>query len=311
MKSLPKIKHASFQRRGSKMKKLKYWGVPAVIVLLIGSAFWWGISKVDDRKDPLNKSDAFVFKDNGILYWFDLTSRKGKVEGTFYQQKIIEEIGKVPILEEKKFPLIGETTETGYEFMIKNSEEIMKFDAWFSGKDLLVQKKGEKDSKLFVAMDHKELGKNVKAIQQVLQMAIYHSEEKEKNRLRKFFADLKSVYGYLYSSENESFQLLIKIDEALLQGELSGSLLMMADTGDINKPYEETRYVLNGITDGLMVELFTNVDGKETRLTGSFHNGATSFDLSFWKTNQKLSFHAVTEEEFIQSYEGFKTNAHK
>jgi hypothetical protein len=293
------------------MKKLKYWGVPAVIVLLIASTIWWGISKVDDRKDPLNKPDAFVYSDNGILSWFDLTSQKGKVEGTFFQQKIIEEIGKVPILEEKKFPLIGETTESGYEFRIKNAEEIMRFDAWFSGEDLLVQRQGEKDNKLFVAMDHKELDKNVKAIQQVLQMAIYHFEEKEKNRLRKFFSDLKSVYGFLYSTENDSFQLFIKIDEALLQGELSGSLLMMADTGDINKPYEETRYVLNGITDGLMVELFTNVDGKETKMTGNFHNGATSFDLSFWNTNQKLSFHAVTDEEFIQSYEAFKSKANK
>jgi hypothetical protein len=109
------------------------------------------------------------------------------VEGTFYQQIFTEEIGKVPILEEKKFPLIGETTESGYEFRIKNAEKIMKFDAWFSGEDLLVQRQGEKDNNLFIAMDQKELHKNVKVIQQVLQMAIYHSEENEKNRLRKFF----------------------------------------------------------------------------------------------------------------------------
>lgn len=293
------------------MKKLKYWGLPAVIVLLIGVAFWWGTSKVGDRKDPLNKSDAFVYIDKDILYWFDLTCRNGKVDGTLLQQQVIEEIGKVPFLDEKKSPITGKVTKNGYEFIINNGGDILKFDAWFSGENLLVQKEGEKDKKFFVAMGDKELGENVKAFQQVLQMAIYHSEEKEKNRLRRFFADLKSVYGYLYYMENESFQLFIKIDEALLQGELSGSLLMMADTGDINNPYKETRYVLNGITDGLMLKLFTNVDGKETRLIGNFHNSATSFDLSFWKNNQKLSFHAVTEEEFIKSYEGFKTKSHR
>jgi hypothetical protein len=293
------------------MKKLKFGGLPAVIILLIGVAFWWGISKVDDRKDPLNKSDAFVYSDKDILYWFDLTSRKGKVEGTLHQQQVIEEIGKVPFLEEKKSSITGKITKNGYEFIINNAGDILKFDAWFSGENLLVQKQGEKENKIFVAVDDKELGENVKAFQQVLQMAIYHSEEKENNRLRNFFADLKNVYGYLYSMENESFQLFIKIDEALLQGELSGNLLMMADTGDINNPYKETRYVLNGITDGLMLKLLTNVDGKETRLIGNFHNSATSFNLSFWKNNQKLTFHAVTEEEFIKSYEGFKTKSQK
>jgi hypothetical protein len=185
MKSYKTLSIPRFKGGETKMKKLKYWGVLAVIVLLIGTVFWWGISKVDDRKDPLNKPNTFVYSDNGIHYWFDLTSRKGKVEGTFYQQKIIEEIGKVPILEEKKFPLIGETTESGYEFRIKNSEKIMKFDAWFSGEDLLVQRQGEKDNNLFIAMDQKELHKNVKVIQQVLQMAIYKFGRERKEPFKK------------------------------------------------------------------------------------------------------------------------------
>jgi hypothetical protein len=293
------------------MKKLKYWGVTVVIGLLFGVALWWGISNVEDRKDPLNKADAFVYSENGILYWFDLTSSKGKVEGKFHQQKVVEEIGKVPFLEEKESPITGKTTEIGYEFLVTSGGDIMKFDAWFSGANLYLQKHGEKNKKLFEAMDQKELDENVKVIQKELEFAIYHSEEKEKNRIRKFFADLKSEYGYLSSPENESFQLLIKIDEALLQGELSGSLLLMDNTGDKNQPYEETKFHFNGITDGLMVELYTIVDGKETRLIGNFHGDASSFDLSFWKTNQKLSFHAVTEEEFNHSYEEFKTKSHK
>ena len=120
------------------------------------------------------------------------------------------------------------------------------------------------------------------------------SEEIEKARLNNFFTELDRIYGYLYTSEDESIQLFIKIDEALHQGELTGSLLMMVNTD----PYEETSYVLNGITDGLMVQFFTSVDGKETKLEGNFHEDALSFDLSFWTTDIKLPFNAVTEEEF-------------
>jgi len=138
--------------------------------------------------------------------------------------------------------------------------------------------------------------------------ALDQSEEKENTRLKTFFSELKSVYGYLYSTENGKFQLFIKIDEALLQGELAGSLLIMeVDTEDKNNPYEERRYVLNGITDGHMVKFITTVDGKKATLEGHFIKGATSFDLSFWKTDEKLVFNAVTEEEFKQSYEEFKT----
>jgi hypothetical protein len=285
------------------MKILKYWGLAAIIGLLIGLVFWWAIIGVKDRMDPLNKSDAFVYSDNRTLYWFELTSRRGQVEGKLHQQKFIEEVGKAPFMVDKKYPLFGETTEKGYEFKVKNGGEIMTFDAWFSGPHLLVQKQGEKDYRNYNPVDLEELDEYVKALQ------LYDSEQKEKNRLKKFFSNLESVYGYYYSTENGHFQLFVKIDEALLQGELTGSLLMMAHTGNKNNPYKETRYVLNGVTDGLMVEFFTTVEGKETKLEGTFYQGATGFDLSFWTTNQKLSFHAVTEEEFIQRYEEFKTKA--
>lgn len=142
---------------------------------------------------------------------------------------------------------------------------------------------------------------------QELQIAMDQSEEKEKERLNKFFSELDRVYGYLYSSENSSFQLFIKIDEALREGELTGSLMMVAETGSEDNTYEETNYVLNGITDGHMVEFFTTVDGKAVKLEGRFYEEATGFDLSFWATDEKLSFHAVTEEEFDRSSKEFKT----
>jgi hypothetical protein len=282
-----------------------------IIGLLIGVILWWGMPRLDDRKDPLNKAEAFVYSDNGTLNWLELTNRRGKVEGNFYQQKLLEEIGKVPVLEEKKSSLTGKTTKNGYEWILSNGEDITKYNAVLVGANLFVKKQGEKDNLLFEAMDHKQLDKKRKTLQQELELAIYHSEEKENNRLRKFFTDLRNVYGYLYSSEKESFQLFIKIDEALLEGELSGSLLVLEHTENINNPYEETKYILNGITDGLMLEFSTIVDGKETRLKGDFHGDAFGFDLSFWKTTNQLSFHAVTEEEFNQSYEENKKKSLK
>ncbi|MFS0645900.1 hypothetical protein [Siminovitchia sp. 179-K 8D1 HS] len=291
------------------MKKLKSLGAAVLIGLLIGAAFWWAAAEVKDRKDPLNKSAAFVHKDAGTLYWLELASRKGKVEGKFYQRNIKEEIGEVPFMKVKDYSVTGEKTGKGYELKVNNGVD-MTFDAWFSGADLIVKKQGEQGNKSYKAVDDEELDEYVKAIQEELQTAIDQSEEKEKDRLNKFFSDLESVYGYLYSADNGSFQLFIKIDEALRQGELTGSLLMMADTGNENNPYEETRYVLNGITDGHMVEFFTTVNGKAVKLEGNFHE-ATGFDLSFWTTDEKLSFHEVTEEEFNQKYKKFKTKAQR
>ncbi|HYK73319.1 MAG TPA: hypothetical protein VEV44_09395, partial [Pseudoneobacillus sp.] len=280
-------------------------GVVVVIGLLFGFAFRWGTSELKDRNDPLNKSAAFVYSDNGTLHWFELTSRKGKVEGKFHQHKITGEIRKEMLIEREEYPLTGKKTEKGYEFKVNNSGEIMAYDARFSGPFLSVQKKGEKESKLYNPVNQKELDGYIESLRS------YHAEEIEKRRLEKFFNDLHSVYGYLYSEENGSFQLFVKIDEALFGGELSGSLLMMADTGDKNIPYKETRYGLNGVTDGQMVRLYTTVDGKETKLEGDFLDGAAGFNASFWMTDQKLTFRSVTEEEYKQNYEEFKAKAQK
>lgn len=286
----------------------KYWGIAVAICLLIG-AFWWGSSVLKERKNPLNQSDAFVYSDNGILNWFEITSRSGKVEGTLHKQKIVEEIGQVPFMEKNSYPLTGKTTEKGYEFKVNNGGKTITFDASFTGKYLKVKTQGIKDNKRYIPVDKAELNEYVKTLKQKLQVAIDQSEEKEKNRLRKFFSELDDVYGFLYTEKNGSFQLFLKIDENTHFGELGGSLRMMADTGNKSNQYEETRYTLNGITDGLMVLFITKVDGKETKLKGNFHGDATGFDLSFWTTDQKLSFQAVTKEEFNQSYDKFKAKA--
>ncbi|RSD27072.1 hypothetical protein [Mesobacillus subterraneus] len=265
------------------MKSLKSWGVMTLIAILMGAVFWWAIAEWKNRNDPLNQSDAFVYTDNGMLYWFDLKTRNGQVQGSYHLQKLMEETGEVPFIEEKKYPLTGERTEKGYKFKVKVEGQVITFNAWFSVPHLTVQKNGEAGSALYNPVNQQELREYVDALLN------YHAEEKENNRLKTFFSELRQVYGYLHTSKDGSYELFIKIDEALLQGELTGTLLMRTNTG------EETVYELNGITDGHMLKLHTIKDGKEVKMTGSFHEGAQSFDLTFWKTNEKLTFHAVTD----------------
>lgn len=273
------------------MKKFKYWAVAAVIGLLMGAAFWWSVK---EKNNPLNQADAFVYSDNGILHWFELTSKSGKIKGKLHQQRFIGKPGEAQFVEEKIYPLSGDTTDKGYNFMVNVGGGKILFKAWFSGPHLSVQKQGEKENKFYNPVNKQELEEYVNALKD------YHKEEDEKQRLRTFFSELRSVYGYLYKDENDSFLLFVKIDEALLQGELTGSLLMLDDKG------KETRYAFDGITDGNIVRLFTTLDGKETKLEGNFQDGAAEFHLSFWPTGQILTFRAVTEEEFKQTYEEFK-----
>lgn len=276
------------------MKSYRLWGAMMLITLMIGSGLWWTKTEIKDRRDPLNQADAFVYSNNGMLYWFELTSRKGKVEGSLHQQKLMEGYSETPFIEEKTFPLTGATTEKGYEFNVNVDGKIISYNAFFSGPHLSVQKHQEKEGQLYNPVNDEELVEYVDALLN------YHAEEKENDRIRKFFSDLRQVYGYLHSSEDGSYQLFIKINEALLEGELTGSLLMVEATDDRNHPYEKTNYVLNGITDGKMVELYTTLDNKEIKMTGGFHDDAQSFDLSFWKTNKQLTFKAISKEEYLE-----------
>ncbi|WP_409272743.1 hypothetical protein V1499_22485 [Neobacillus sp. SCS-31] len=279
--------------------------------MLIGIAAWWAASAAGDRKDPLNQSDAFAYRENGLLYWFDVNSRTGKVKGKQHKMRVIEEIGKPPFLEEKHYRLKGKETDKGYEFKVNHGGNTTTIAAWFSGPTLMVEEHGEQAAKEYKAVGQEEIDKNIKDIQQEYETAVYHSEEKENTRLRNFFSDLNDIHGFLYSAENGSLQLFLKIDEALLQGELSGTLLVIADMGNPNNPHEETTYALNGITDGQMLRLYTEIDGKQTMLKGNFHGDATAFDLSFWLADNQLPFKAVTEEEYKQSYTEFRMKAQK
>ncbi len=272
-----------------------------VIVLLIGvvGAGWWMIAGAKDRDDPLNQFDAFVYSENGILYSFELTSKKGKVKGTFHKREIIEDDRGEPVLEDNEFPLIGEATEEAtYEFHVDEDGSMVTYHATFSNETLFVKREGEEESLPYKPVDEKELDEYVKTIQAELQVANEELENKEYERLNKFFSEFTSVYGYLYAEEDVPFQLFMEVDEANFEGDVTVSLLMMDDSGD---RYEEREYELNGITDGHILELYTIVDGKEVKLEGNFHGDASSFDLSFWTTDKLLTFHAVTEQEFNHS----------
>lgn len=276
------------------MKKVKLWGAAIIIGLIIGLAALWTISKFHDLNEPINKYDAFVYSDRGMIYFFELRSKGRTIEGKLHQQRLWETSGNTPFIEENLYALSGQKTEKGYRFKVKKDSGSVEYNAWFSGPHLSVQKEGEKDFTLYNPVDQEELETYIQALRD------YHVEENEKKQRREFFTKLRNVYGYLYSVPDSPFQLFIKIDEALLQGEVSGSLLLMDDEGN------ETKYALNGITDGKILELYTTVNGKETKLKGKFQEGAARFQLSFWMTDQKLTFQAVNEKEYKQKYESFK-----
>jgi hypothetical protein len=276
-------------------KILKY------VLLLIGVAFLaWFTFEVIEKKEPLNQFDAYVFTDNGMIHYFEINSRYGKVNGKLHELTLVEVSGTPPFIKEEEYRIKGKKTGKGYEFKVNMRGENISFDAYFTGPHLSVKKQGEKDRILYNPVDREELETYVDAL------LVYYEEEKEKNSRKKFFDDLKSIYGYMYSSEDGSYHLLLKIDEALQHGgEITGSLLMLTSAGDKNKPYQESKFVWNGITDGKIIELFTIVDGKEIKLEGSFLDSTASFDLSFWMNDEKIVFNEVSEKEFMRIYLGF------
>lgn len=291
------------------MSKLKFWVLMVVIILLVGAFLWYVGQR--NQHGASAKTDTFVYNEHGKLYWIEITGQRSNIEGTIHQRSISEKPGEVPEMVVKDENLTGETAEKGYVFTVNDNGKKRKFDARFSRSNLLlVKEQGKKETKTFHAAKDGELEKYVNDLHKKLQKAIDRSEEKEKTRMQTFFSKLNSTYGFLYTAKNGEYQLFLKIDEALHQGELEGSLLVVTDTGDTDdKPYEETSYVLHGMTDGLMVEFFTTSGGKETKMKGTFHKDASGLDLTFWKTDRNLTLDAVTEKEFEQKHHDFKAGA--
>jgi cbb3-type cytochrome oxidase subunit 3 len=128
------------------------------------------------------------------------------------------------------------------------------------------------------------------------------TEEMENKRIRSFFDELNSHYGYVHLAEEQDFQLLLKFSEAYYEGEIAGSILLMENTGEERK---KTSYDWAGITDGNMIKIYLTEDGEQKMVEGKFHGDASSFELSFWLTDQPITFHAATKEEYRQHYEAY------
>lgn len=258
-----------------------------------------------------SKEEVYSYSQKGELIWVELNNRKDKVKGTIHWKKVVEEVGQVPYLEENKFALAGEKAEDGYIITLKKDKETIEAKVSIINSELSLQILGEETSKPLKLVTKEELAAQQEVIQEDLEYALYHMEKKEKDRIAQFVSDFTNVYGYLYSEDDRPYLLFLRIDEALLQGEVTAELLLMEKTEDDNTPYKETSYPVNGITDGQILKLYTDVNGKSTLLEGNFHDSAASFDLTFWLTEEKVQFRAVSEEEFNQKFEAFKAWASK
>lgn len=280
----------------------KRWQFAVLAVLLIGIVFWFVFNFTGSSK-------TYVFSDEDSLYWFELSSRGDKVDGEFFQWELIQEVGQVPFLEKKEASVTGEKTEEGYTIKVDMDGEKLAFDIKYSGEDLLVSNQAEEGVNLYKPVEKESLTDYQNAINAQYEEAIYHAEYKENQRLRNFFDAFNAAYGYLHIAADGEFLVFLQIDEAHLEGEVMGSLQVIEQTGDTNSPFKETEYPVNGITDGLILRLYTDIDGESMKLEGEFIEPAESFELTFWKSSEKIRFDVVTEEEYKKLSEEFIANS--
>lgn len=279
------------------MKKIIIGTAAVLAMILIGGVVWWAISQKETK--------IYVHSDEGVLMWLELSGGNHNIDGTLHHHQIIEEPGIEPFMEKKEYTLSGTKTENGFTLTAVYHDETRNFTGKLSGTDFVLTER-EKNPLKFAAVSKQELEGFIKKLEEELEDAVYHAEEREKTRIRQFFAELRNVCGFLYTAPDGSKQYFIKIDEALLEGELTGSLLATVNTGNEQNPFKETTYPLNGITDGRLLNFYTNIDGKSKKLDGHFEDGVTGFHLSLWDSDEKLFFEAVTEEEYAQKSAAFK-----
>lgn len=120
-------------------------------------------------------------------------------------------------------------------------------------------------------------------------------------RIEDFFAAFESYYGYYGSTADQSELLFITIDEALREGEWTGQLQVISKQQSV----EEKSYSINGITDGIMIEFYVDIDGDLVNFIGSFHEEASEFEIINWQEQGKVAFQAVDEMEYQQIYQQF------
>ncbi|MDG3044908.1 hypothetical protein OE903_17270 [Bacillus sp. B6(2022)] len=83
------------------------------------------------------------------------------------------------------------------------------------------------------------------------------TENRFHDYVRNFIKKVTGAYGYLYTAEDGSYQLFLKVKRMYMQSEWAGSFLMRKVPGDGGEPYKETKHTAGGVSDGIMFDLST------------------------------------------------------
>lgn len=240
------------------MNRSKIW-IVAILAVIVIVAVSWIAYQANAKKSVLNNSYAFVYKTKDQVNWFKVTERKGKVTG-YLNETILEENPKRhfdPNLFINKYKLTGKTVENGYEFQVKQGKETITYKVHLDEKDLSVKKQGEKQSITYKAVDQTKLRAVQKDIHDRYDELMEDSENRFHDYVRNFIKKVTGAYGYLYTAEDGSYQLFLKVKRMYMQSEWAGSFLMRTVPGDGGEPYKETKHTAGGVSDGIMFDLST------------------------------------------------------
>ncbi|MGG1861624.1 hypothetical protein ABEP22_13965 [Bacillus safensis] len=292
------------------MNRSKIWIVAILAVLIMGAVSWIAY-QANAKKSVLNQSYAFAYKTKNHVNWFKVTEKKGKVTGHL-NETILEESPKRhfdPNLFINKYKLTGKTIENGYEFQVKQGKETVTYEVHPAEKDLSVRKQGEKQSITYKAVDQTKLRAVQKDIHDRYEELMEDTENRFHDYVRNFIKKVTGTYGYLYTSEDGSYQLFLKVKRMHIESEWSGSFLMRTVPGDSSETYKETKYEARGISDGKMFDLVTYPGIENDFIVGETDRDATSIKLPFKMAGGTIEFKAVTKEEYQEQTEAFKKQA--
>lgn len=292
------------------MNRSKIW-IVAILAVLVIVAVSWISYQANAKKSVLNNYYAFVYKTKDQVNWFKVTERKGKVTG-YLNETILEENPKRhfdPNLFINKYKLTGKTVENGYEFQVKQEKETITYKVHLDEKDLSVKKQGEKQSITYKAVDQTKLRAVQKDIHDRYDELMEDSENRFHDYVRNFIKKVTGAYGYLYTAEDGSYQLFLKVKRMYMQSEWAGSFLMRTVPGDGGEPYKETKHTAGGVSDGIMFDLSTYPAIEKGFTLGETDRDATSIKFPFKMAGGTIEFKAVTKEEYQEQTEAFKKQA--
>lgn len=125
-----------------------------------------------------------------------------------------------------KYKLTGKTIDNGYEFQVKQGKKTVIYEVHLAEKDLSVRKQGEKQSITYKAVDQTKLRAVQKDIHDRYEELMEDTENRFHDYVRNFIKKVTGAYGYLYTAEDGSYQLFLKVKRMYMQSEWAGSFLM-------------------------------------------------------------------------------------